>query len=184
MKNYEAIIEGILFSIGEPISIDKISNILNLSKEEIKNILDNLKKKYESDNSGIKLIELEKEYQLCTKEEIYPYLKEVVKQPKKQVITDALLETLAIIAYRQPITRAEIEFIRGVKCEHVINKLIEYDLVYEVGRRKTIGNPIIFGTTQKFLRIFKINSVKDLPEVSEELLADFKLQAEEEIKIM
>ena len=128
------------------------------------------------------MIELEDSYQLCTKPELYDYLIQVAKQPKKHVLTDVLLETLAIVAYKQPVTKIEIEKIRGVKSDHAVNKLVEYDLVCEVGRLDAPGKPLLFGTTEEFLRRFGVQSVEELPSIAPEQLADFKEEAEREIK--
>ena len=107
------------------------------------------------EDRGIKLIELEGAFQLCTKQEYYDCLITIAQQPKKAVLTDVMLETLSIIAYKQPVTKAEIEKIRGVKCDHAVNRLVEYDLVQELGRLDAPGRPILFGTTEEFLRMFR-----------------------------
>ena len=103
--------------------------------------------------------------------------------PKKHVLTDVLLETLSIIAYKQPVTRAEIEKIRGVSCSHAVNRLVEYNLAKEVGRLDAPGHPILFGTTDDFLRSFGISSMDDLPDISPDKIEDFRRQAEEEAGI-
>ena len=128
------------------------------------------------------MIELEDSYQLCTKPGLYDYLIQVAKQPKKHVLTDVLLETLAIVAYKQPVTKIEIEKIRGVKSDHAVNKLVEYDLVCEVGRLDAPGKPLLFGTTEEFLRRFGVQSVEELPSIAPEQLEDFKEEAEREVK--
>ncbi len=120
---------------------------------------------------------------MCTKREMYEYLIRVAKQPKKAVLTDVMLETLSIIAYKQPVTKAEIEKIRGVKCDHAVNKLIEYGLVTELGRLDAPGRPILFGTTEEFLRNFGVQSLDDLPAPSTVQVEDFKAEAEEEVQL-
>jgi segregation and condensation protein B len=142
-----------------------------------------LMKKYESKNRGIRIIELDKSYQMCTKKEMYDYLIRVAKQPKKYTLTDVLLETMSIIAYKQPITKIEVEKIRGVKSDHAVNKLVEYGLVEEVGRLDAPGRPILFGTTEEFLRRFSVPSIDDLPSLNPEQLEHFKEEAEDEAKI-
>ena len=127
------------------------------------------------------MIELENSYQLSTKKEMYEYLIRIAKQPKKHVLSDVLLETLSIIAYRQPVTRAEIEKIRGVSCEHAVNKLLEYELVKEIGRLDAPGKPILFGTTEEFLRSFGVQSLEELPVVNEDQMEEFRIEAEQEI---
>ena len=135
------------------------------------------------EDRGIQIIELENAYQMCTKQEYYEYLVNIALQPKKAVLSDVMMETLSIIAYKQPVTRIEIEKIRGVKCDHAINKLIEYNLVQELGRLDAPGRPILLGTTEEFLRNFGVDSTEHLPTISPVKLEDFKAEAEEEIQI-
>ena len=120
---------------------------------------------------------------LCTKKEYYDSLIRIAAQPKKPTLTDVMLETLSIIAYKQPVTKAEIEKIRGVKCDHAINKLMDYDLVRELGRLDAPGRPILLGTTEEFLRCFGVHGLEDLPEMDPVQLEDFKAEAEEEIQL-
>ena len=182
-KKYQAIIEAILFTMGESVELEKIASAIELDKKETKKIIDGMMAHYEDESIGVKIIELDGAYQMCTKPEMYEYLIKIAKQPKRHVLTDVLLETLSIIAYKQPITRQEIEKIRGVKCDHAINKLIEYSLICEVGRLDAIGRPILFGTTEEFLRCFGVESIVDLPKLSEEKMDDFKQEAEAEIQL-
>lgn len=133
--------------------------------------------KYNARDRGIKILELDGAFQLCTKQEYYEYLVEIALQPKKAVLTDVMLETLSIIAYKQPVTKQEIEKIRGVKCDHAINKLVEYNLVQELGRLDAPGRPILFGTTEEFLRNFGVQSTEDLPTISPVKMEDFKAEA-------
>ena len=175
-------VEAILFAMGESVSLSKIASAIGKDETEAKRLLEELKKQYQKKERGIQLIELEDSYQLCTKPEFYDYLIQVAKQPKKHVLTDVLLETLAIVAYKQPVTKIEIEKIRGVKSDHAVNKLVEYDLVCEVGRLDAPGKPLLFGTTEEFLRRFGVQSVEELPSIAPEQLEDFKEEAEREIK--
>lgn len=175
-------VEAILFAMGESVSLSKIASAIGKDETEAKRLLEELKKQYQKKERGIQLIELEDSYQLCTKPELYDYLIQVAKQPKKHVLTDVLLETLAIVAYKQPVTKIEIEKIRGVKSDHAVNKLVEYDLVCEVGRLDAPGKPLLFGTTEEFLRRFGVQSVEELPSIALEQLEDFKEEAEREIK--
>ena len=175
-------VEAILFAMGESVSLSKISSAIGKDETEAKRLLEELKKQYQKKERGIQLIELEDSYQLCTKPELYDYLIQVAKQPKKHVLTNVLLETLAIVAYKQPVTKIEIEKIRGVKSDHAVNKLVEYDLVCEVGRLDAPGKPLLFGTTEEFLRRFGVQSVEELPSIAPEQLEDFKEEAEREIK--
>ena len=139
--------------------------------------------RYQQENRGIRIMELDGAYQLCTKSELYEYLIRVAKQPKKIVLTDIVMETLSIIAYKQPITKLEIEKIRGVKSDHAVNKLVEYNLVMELGRLDAPGRPLLFGTTEEFLRHFGIQSLEDLPMINPVQVADFKAEAEEEVQM-
>ena len=139
--------------------------------------------KYESDDRGVRIIELDNAFQMCTKKEAYEYLIRIAKQPKRYVLTDVLLETLSIIAYRQPVTKLEIEKIRGVKSDHAVNKLVEYGLVEEKGRMEAPGRPLLFGTTEEFLRKFSVQSLDELPSLNEEQIEQFKEEAEDEAQL-
>jgi len=179
----EAIIEAILFALGASVTIDKLAEVLELDKKEVKELLADMKSRYEKDDRGIELVELENSVQLGTKSEAYEYLQKIVKNSQRYALTDTVLETLSIVAYKQPVTRGEIERIRGVSCDHAINKLLEYDLIEEVGRLDAPGRPLLFGTTEQFLRSFGVRSIGDLPSMSPELIEDFKEQAEEEANL-
>ena len=137
---------------------------------------------YHAKNRGIQIVELDGAFQLCTKSSLYEYLIRVAKQPKKITLSDVVMETLSIIAYKQPITKLEIEKIRGVKCDHAVNRLVEYDLVKELGRLDAPGRPLLFGTTEEFLRHFGLQSLEDLPIINPVQLEDFKAEAEEEVQ--
>ena len=139
--------------------------------------------KYDAEDRGLRIIELENAFQMCTKKEMYEYLIRVAKQPKRYALTDVQLETLSIIAYKQPVTKLEIEKIRGVKSDHAVNKLVEYNLVCERGRLDAPGKPILFGTTEEFLRRFSIQSVEELPSPNPEQVESFKEEAEEEVQL-
>lgn len=179
----EAAVEAILFTMGESVEVEKLAAALDKTVDETGKIIKELNSKLESDDRGLRIIELENSYQMCTKPEMYEYLIKVAKQPKRQVMTEVLLETLSIIAYKQPVTKSEIEGIRGVKCDHAVNKLIEYELVTEVGRLDAPGRPLLFGTTEEFLRRFGIDSVDNLPIIESDKVEDFKVEAEHEIEL-
>lgn len=183
IKKLEAAIEAILFTMGESVELSKIAAAIDHDEETTKKIINNMMDRYESEDRGIKIIELEASYQMCTKNEMYDYLIKVAKQPKKHVLTDVLMETLSIIAYKQPITKLEIEKIRGVKSDHAVNKLIEYNLVCELGRLEAPGRPLLFGTTEDFLRTFGVQSIEELPMVNQDRFEDFKAEAEEEVQL-
>ena len=180
-KKYEAIVEAILFTMGESVELERIAKTLELDTERTKKIIEHLMQRYEDDGVGVKVMEQDGSYQMCTKGEMYEYLVKIAKQPKKHVLTDVLLETLSIIAYKQPITKAEIEKIRGVSCDHAVNKLVEYNLVCELGRLDAPGRPLLFGTTEEFLRSFGVQSIDELPVLSPVQVEEFKQEAEAEM---
>ncbi len=182
-KNYQAIIEAILFTMGESVELEKIANAIELDKKETKEIIEGMMEHYKDDSIGVQIIELDGAYQMCTKSEMYEYLIRIAKQPKRHALTEVLLETLSIIAYKQPITKVEIEKIRGVSCDHAVSKLIEYNLVCELGRLDAPGRPLLFGTTEEFLRSFGVQSIEELPALNPVQVEEFKLEAEEEAKI-
>ena len=173
-KEMEAVIEAILFTMGESVEASRIAKVIEQDTETTKKIIRNMMVQYEEEGRGIRIIELEDSFQMCTKKEMYESLIKIAKQPRRYVLTDVVLETLSIIAYKQPITKIEIERIRGVKSDHAVNKLIEYNLVAEVGRMDTPGRPILFGTTEEFLRRFSVQSVDELPGITPEKVEDLK----------
>lgn len=179
----EAAIEAILFAMGESVELSRIAAAIGKEPEETRAILEGMAERYDREDRGIRLIGLEDSFQLCTKQEYYDCLTAVAMQPKKPVLTDVMMETLSIIAYKQPVTKAEIEKIRGVKSDHAVNRLLEYDLVQELGRLDAPGRPILFGTTEEFLRCFGIDSAEHLPEMNPVQLEDFKAEAEAEIQV-
>lgn len=183
LNRLKGAIEALLFSAGKSLELEEISEALEHDKETIRKIIDDMILSYEQEERGIQIKKLEDAYQLCSKEEYYEDLIRYMSRPKKHTLSPVMLETLSIIAYKQPVTRQEIEKIRGVKCDHAINKLIEYNLICEVGRLDAIGKPILFGTTEEFLRHFGVESVGDLPKLSESKIDDFKQEAEEEIQL-
>ena len=142
---------------------------LEIDNEQFDELIKLLQTEYDKEERGIRLLELDDAYQLCTKTEYYGSLIRIVNHPKKPRLTDVMLETLSIIAYKQPVTKQE-------------NKLLEYRLIKEAGRLDAIGRPILFRTTEEFLRCFGVKSTDDLPVVGEEQVEDFKIQAQEEVK--
>ena len=182
-KNYEAIIEAILFTMGESVELEKIADAIELDKKETQKIIEQMMEHYKDDSIGLQIIELDGAYQMCTKSEMYEYLIRIAKQPKRHALTDVLLETLSIIAYKQPITKVEIEKIRGVSCDHAVSKLVEYNLVCELGRLDAPGRPLLFGTTEEFLRSFGVQSLDELPALSAVQVEEFKQEAEEEMNV-
>ena len=162
--------EAILFAAGEAVNIKDLASALEQDIKTMCSIMQELCDDYE--NRGISIIQIDDSYQMCTRDEYFDSIKKLYQAPKRKVLSTTLLETLAIIAYRQPVTKAQIEEIRGVSADHAVNKLVEYELVDEVGRLDAPGKPILFGTTDEFLRYFgfkAVESMPELPEVGEQL---------------
>ncbi|MBQ9871178.1 MAG: SMC-Scp complex subunit ScpB [Eubacterium sp.] len=183
-KNIHAAIEALLFAAGGAVEEKDLAEALEIEEKELTKALDELAELYNAEDRGIRIARLEGKYQLCTKNEYYDELIRLVNTPKKHVLTDVLLETLSIVAYKQPVTRQEIEKIRGVSCSHAVNRLVEYNLIQEVGRLDAPGHPILFGTTDDFLRSFGISSMDDLPVISPDRMEDFRREAEEEAGVI
>ena len=179
----EADIEALLFTMGEAISAEAIGAVIGHDKATVIRLVHHLMDRYQNEKRGIRIIELDGSFQMCTSPEMYDYVIKLTHQPKKQVLTDVMLETLAIVAYKQPVTKAEIEQIRGVSCSHAINKLLEYGLITEAGRLNAPGRPILLATTEEFLRTFGVQSVEGLPSVSPEEMETLKTEAEEEVQM-
>ena len=183
IKRIESIIEAILFTMGDSVEVSHIASAIEHDVSTTRKIIHNMMDRYEKEDRGIRIIELGDAFQMCTKPEMYEYLVRIAKQPKRHVLTDVMLETLSIVAYKQPVTRIEIEKIRGVKSDHAINKLIEYDLICEVGRLDAPGRPLLFGTTEEFLRRFSVQSLDELPSIDTERMETFKEEAEDEVQL-
>lgn len=183
INRLEGIIEAILFTMGNSVELSKIAAAIEHDEATTRKIIYNMMDKYEAQDRGIRIIELENSFQMCTKTEMYEYLIRIAKQPRRYTLTDVQLETLSIIAYKQPVTKLEIEKIRGVKSDHAVNKLIEYNLVCELGRLDAPGRPLLFGTTEEFLRRFSVHSLDELPSPNPEQVENFKTEAEEEAQL-
>ncbi len=179
----KAVLEAILFTMGESVEVERLASVIEEDKKTTRQLLLELKEEYEGKECGITLMELEDSFQMCTRAEMYEYLIKIAKTPRKYVLTDTLLETLSIVAYKQPITRAEIEKIRGVSCDHAVNRLVEFGLISEVGRMDAPGRPLLFGTTEEFLRSFGVKYLEELPELSAVQIEEFKIQAEQEANV-
>ncbi len=182
-KLAKRVLEGVLFSMGDAVDLGRLADTIEEDKKTTRKILEEMAKDYEGDDRGIALTWFEDSVQLCTKPEIYDYLIKIAKAAPKFTLTDTVLETLSIIAYKQPVTRVEIEKVRGVSCDHAINKLLEYDLIQELGRLDAPGRPLLFGTTEQFLRCFGVHSLDELPEMNPVTFEEFKKQAEEEVQL-
>ena len=168
-KKIKAIIEAMLFTWGEPLPIGMISDVLEQPKEFIRKCLLDMKREYELTHKGIQIIEINNSFQLCTNCDYYDYIQKLCTPAQNKGLTQAALEVLSIIAYKQPITRHEIESIRGVKCEKSISTLLEKDLITEKGRLEKTGRPIIYGTTDLFLKSFGLSNIENLPDIFDSL---------------
>lgn len=176
----EAVLEAVLFTMGESVEVKRLAELIEETPRQTEKILQEMKESWEQQGRGIGLIALEDSWQMCTRPEMYGYLVKIAKAPRKYTLTDTLLETLSIIAYRQPVTKLDVERIRGVNCDHAINRLMEFDLVMEVGRMDAPGRPLLFGTTEQFLRTFGVSSLAELPELSTVMMEEFREQAQQE----
>ncbi|MEG1311503.1 MAG: SMC-Scp complex subunit ScpB [Romboutsia sp.] len=166
-EDIKNIIESVMFAYGDPISIKELNYIINedLASKEIESMLYSLMKEYEENNRGIQIIKLEDKYQMTTNKEYAIFIKKILEPKKKKSLSQATLETLTIVAYKQPITKVEIEDIRGVKCDKVLQTLLENDVIVEAGRLNKIGKPIIYKTTNEFLKLLSIEKLEDLPPI-------------------
>ncbi len=180
-EQLQAAVEAILFTMGESVEISAIAKALEVQSTRVRQILKRLQKKYESPSRGIMLQQFEDAVQMSTKPEQYENLIKIAKVPKKMTLSDSVIETLSIVAYKQPITKIEVEGIRGVSCDYAINKLLEYDLIKELGRKDAPGRPILFGTTEQFLRSFGVKNLTELPSLNSVQVEEFKEEAEAEV---
>lgn len=192
LREEEDLVEALLFSLGRSVSAEEIAICLNMGRDGALLAAERLRIRYEERQGGLLIKKLEDRYQMVSHPKTYDGLIRVVKSPRKPVLSDVALETLSIIAYCQPVTKVEVERIRGVKSDHAVNRLVEFGLIEEVGRLDAPGRPMLFATTEEFLNRFGVDSLKDLPalpegvekllreEVTEELKDGFGLEAEEE----
>lgn len=162
-------LEALLFAAGEPLSVVKIAEIMQLERAQVWDLLANLEEDYAADARGLCLRKVAEGYQLCTKPQHFEMIK-LLEKTQEIKLSNAALETLAIVAFKQPVTRSEMEAIRGVKVDGVVNTLLEYGLISEVGRKDTLGHPLLYATNEKFLMTFGLNSLKDLPDYPNELI--------------
>ena len=178
VEKVKSIIEAILFSAGRQVSIKELMLTLEMPQEDIENIIAAMQEDYKNEKRGIEIIKVNDSYQLCTKKELYDYIYPVLDKRSKPNLSNAALETLAIIAYNPKITRAEIESIRGVSADACIYKLLEYGLIEESGKSDLPGKPMTYATTNEFLKMFGYSSLDDLPE-----LPRYKLDENQQIVI-
>lgn len=164
IREIQAIIEAVLFAAGDAVELERLADITDVDKRSLKEILKKMNDEYSYERRGLQIIRLEDSYQLCTRSEYHEYISALAAPRRKQTLSNAAIEVLSVVAYKQPVTRSAIEHIRGVNCDYVVNRLVERNLIEEVGRLDAPGKPILFGTTQEFLRCFGISSISELPE--------------------
>lgn len=177
-KKQQSIIESILFAAGREVEIKELMSVTELSQQEIISVIEIMKNEYSNENRGIEIIKVNNAYQLCAKKENYEYIYPIFDKRSKPNLSPAALEILSIIAYNPKITRAEIESIRGVNSDGSIYKLLEYELIQEAGRLDAPGRPTLYEITPKFLKMFGISSLEELPE-----LPRYKLDENQQIVI-
>ena len=177
-RKNESIIESILFAAGREVKVEELVLVLELSKDEIETILENMRQKYIDENRGIEIIKINDAYQMTTKKENYEYIYPILDNRSKPNLSSAALETLSIICYNTKITRAEIEAIRGVNSDGTIYKLLEYGLIQDAGKLDAPGRPVTYKTTDTFLKMFGYSSLNELPE-----LPKYKIDENEQIVI-
>lgn len=178
IKKIQAIIEAILFSVGRAVTKNEFILTLEISEEELEKIIVKMQEEYNKEERGIEIIKVDNSYQLCTKKELYEYIYPILDKRAKPNLSNAALETLAIIAYNPKISRAEIEAIRGVSADGCVYKLLEYGLIEESGKLDLPGKPMSYKTTNNFLKMFGYSSLEELPE-----LPKYKLDENQQIVI-
>lgn len=164
-EELKSVIEAILFAWSDPLSVKDLSNVLDVETKEIRNTLKEMIDEFNYEHRGIQIIQMNNHYQMSTKPEYHKYLKKIFIPKNNRSLTQAALETLVIIAYKQQITKTEVEQIRGVKCDRAIKTLLEKDLIEEKGRLEKTGRPILYGTTLNFLKVFDLKSLEELPTI-------------------
>ncbi|MCX7714640.1 MAG: SMC-Scp complex subunit ScpB [Clostridia bacterium] len=164
-KQLQCAIEAILFAAGEAVKISVMAKSLGVSKEMVREAVALLRYEYDTQERGLMIIDIDDGYQICSRPMYYQYIREILGEQRRQALSNAAMETLAIIAYKQPVTRGQIEHIRGVNSDGAINRLLERGLIDEAGRLDAPGRPVLYETTQVFLRCFGLKTVKDLPPI-------------------
>ena len=173
--NIQYAIESILFAVGEPVKASKLAAVLDAGIEEVKEAVKVLKYNYDTQQRGVMIIDIDEGYQMCSRPIYHAYIQEIIGEQRRQALSNAAMEALTIVAYKQPVTRGQIEFIRGVNSDGAINRLLDKDLIEEVGRLDAPGKPILYGTTINFLRCFGFNTTKDLPDIDfSELINEYE----------
>ncbi len=163
----KAILEALLFAAPEPLSLHRLAELMGMEEKAVRSLLDELRQDYEAASRGLTIIDVAGGYQLATRPDLQEYLSRLLPDRRQPVLSRAALETLAVVAYNQPVTRAEIEHIRGVASDRSVTSLMEKGLVQEGGRRDAPGRPILYGTSPLFLQHFGLNSLADLPRLED-----------------
>ncbi|WMM26487.1 SMC-Scp complex subunit ScpB [Tissierella sp. MB52-C2] len=166
-REIKSIIEALLFTWGDPLEAKDIASILELNKEEVSNIMDEMIDEFDYNMRGVKIIKIKDSYQLGTRPEHFSWIKKLSNPKTVKGLSNAALETLSIIAYRQPIIKSDIEAIRGVRCDKAVETLMDRELIKEIGRLERVGRPILYGTTDDFLRAFGLETLENLPPLNE-----------------
>ena len=180
-------IEGILFAAGEPVKTAKLAAVLEIETAAVEEAVRILKYEYDTQERGLMIIDIDEGYQICSRPEYYNYIQIILGEQRRQALSNAAMEALAIIAYKQPVTRGQVEYIRGVNSDSAVNRLVERGLVEECGHLDAPGRPILYRTTQNFLRCFGLSTPKDLPELDLSKLSpeyeQISLQMDEDTEI-
>lgn len=180
-------IEGILFAAGEPVKTAKLAAVLEIETSAVEEAVKLLKYEYDTQERGLMIIDIDEGYQICSRPEYYNYIQVILGEQRRQALSNAAMEALAIIAYKQPVTRGQVEYIRGVNSDSAVNRLVERGLIEECGHLDAPGRPILYRTTQNFLRCFGLSTPKDLPELDLSKLSpeyeQISLQMDEDTEI-
>lgn len=158
-----AAIECLLFVAGDPVPMLELQRVLDMTELELRNVLYQMQTQYEKERRGLSIVITEESVQLCSNRLYAQYVEELLQPAQKKSFSQSILETLAVIAYKQPVTRADVEAVRGVRCEYAVSQLLKMNMIQAIGKKETVGRPVLFGTTDAFLRHFGIGNVQDLP---------------------
>ncbi len=167
IADVERAVEAILFAVGDPVELSRLSEILDVDEPSLEKVVTKLKDNYDFEKRGVKIVKLENSYQMCSAPSYAPFIRKALETRRAPRLSPPLLEVLSVIAYRQPVTRAYIEQVRGVDCSYSITTLVEKGLIKESGRLDVLGKPILYRTTKDFLRVFGLETLNDLPDLPE-----------------
>jgi len=165
----ESIIEAMLFASGNAVRGSDIADVLNVEEKDVKLFVKSINERFDEENRPITIREIDGSFQMCTKPKYHEYIRKIQEKKPKKALSQSAMETLAIVAYKQPITRVEVEKIRGVNSDYALNTLTEFGLIEDIGRADLPGRPLLYSTTQEFLRKFGYSGLKDLPELNFEV---------------